>query len=284
MRRDLHLRNFSGGLSLVSGCAIDDVIDDGRADDAGFAARDQVVLLGLVGDDAPVVRLVVDEPLTADEDVAWLARVRRRLDVPDGRVLLVGGFDPDDLAGWRDGEEPMGGVEVVAVPPGRWDVDLYTHVGSMNGRELLERPAASGRGRRAKARPLGTWFRASHPGAPLPAWLAHHLELDGTLDPEHEDAWGDVAAAVGDGRLAIDLAHRSFVGFLIHLTPAIEDRALDEVGDDGWIDPAAGARPLATCPRGLPSTADDPELAASVRRWAGEAEPDAPADDDVDDE
>ncbi len=272
MRRDFFLGNFSGAVSLLSGCAIDDVIADHRKHDRRFVAREHAVLYGLVGDDSAPVRVVVDEPLTADEDAQWVARVRRRLDVPDGRVLVMGGFDPRDLESWQGGEETMGTVEVVELPPGRWDVDVYTHTGSMNGRCILEGADLAAVGHPKRGEPLGAWFRASHPGAPLPMWLAQHAEMDPSIDPGHEDDWSDVPAAVREGRLAIDLERRSFVGFLFHLTPAAPGRVLDDVDDEGWIDPEAGKRAMEACPLGLPSTAPDHDTASTARGWAGEAD------------
>jgi hypothetical protein len=67
-----------------------------------FVTGHKVLLLELYGDDSMPVRIVVDEPLTADEEAQWLARASWRIDTSDGRLLVMGGFDPDVLADWKD--------------------------------------------------------------------------------------------------------------------------------------------------------------------------------------
>ena len=57
----------------------------------------KVLLLELYGDDSLPVRIVVDEPLTPDEEAQWLARASWRIDTSDGRMFVMGGFDPDVL-------------------------------------------------------------------------------------------------------------------------------------------------------------------------------------------
>jgi hypothetical protein len=101
----------------------------------------QALLLELYGDDSLPVRAVVDEPLTSDEEAQWLACATWRIDAPDWRLLVMGGFDPDVLSWWRDAGMPDKdgrGVAVIAATPGAWRVDLYAHAGSMNGRQILD--------------------------------------------------------------------------------------------------------------------------------------------------
>src|SRR5688572_15148701 len=141
MRRDVYIENDSGGLSVIATAAADAIIADGRSDDVGFVEDHQALLLELYGDDSMPVRIVVDEPLTSDEEAQWLARATWRIDAPDGRLLVMGGFDPDVLSWWRDAgapDEDGRGVAVIAATPGSWRVDLYAHAGSMNGRQILD--------------------------------------------------------------------------------------------------------------------------------------------------
>ena len=150
MRRDVHIQNDSGGFSVLAADAVDAIIEDQRADDASFVVAHKAMLIELVGDDSMPIRIVVDEPLTDDEEAQWLARSSWRLDTSDGRLLAMGGFDPDVLASWKDdaGEHEDGsGVAAFTAAPGSWRVDVYAHVGSMNGRAILreagEMPGAS---------------------------------------------------------------------------------------------------------------------------------------------
>jgi hypothetical protein len=251
MRRDVYIENDSGALSVIAGAAVDAIIDDARDDDVGFVEGHQALLLELYGDDSMPVRIVVDEPLTTDEEAQWLARATWRIDAPDGRLLVMGGFDPDVLGWWRDAgalDADGRGIGVIAAAPGSWRVDVYAHVGSMNGREVLEEAGE----------PVGTAFRRSHPGRPIPLWLANLIGLDGDSDPGHEQDWRDAATSVELGLLEIDTECRSFVGFLVHLTP-FDGTALDPP-EYGWFDREAGARVPAVFPLGLPASVPDPEL------------------------
>ena len=106
MRRDVYIENDSGGLSVIAAAAADAIIADERSDDLGFVEGHQALLLELYGDDSMPVRIVVDEPLAPDEEAQWLARATWRIDAPDGRLLVMGGFDPDVLGWWRDEAGP----------------------------------------------------------------------------------------------------------------------------------------------------------------------------------
>ena len=203
----------------------------------------------LYGDDSLPVRVVVDEPLTADEELEWLARVSWKLDAPDGRLLVMGGFDPDVLAWWRDEGDPDAdgrGVGVIAATPGSWRVDLYTHAGSMNGRAILDE--LDGRSARSSA--------ARIPIA-VPVWLAHMLEFDGEDDPGHEGLWRDIAASIDSGELAIDTELASAIGFLVHLSPFHGPDP--QVPDGGWFDSGGRRRVPDICPVGLPAQVPDAE-------------------------
>src|SRR5262249_22721249 len=197
MRRDFFIANDSGGFSVIAGDALDAIIDDGRSDDMEFVASYKALLLELYGDDSMPVRAVVDEPLAADEEAQWLARASWRIDTDDGRLIVMGGFDPDVMSGWKEetgGARDGYGVGLIETSPGSWRVDVYAHVGSMNGRVIL---------RDAGDKPGGA-FRRSHGGRAFPLWLAKMLEFSGEDDPGHEDLWRDVRASLAAGTLAVD--------------------------------------------------------------------------------
>src|SRR5262249_54957734 len=137
MRKDVFVQNDSGGLSLLSSSIVDRVIDDRRENDLQFVLDHQVILGSLVGDTPYLGRVIVGEPLTADEDQQWIARYRRALELPCGRLLRCGGFDPDVIAQWRD-SGASDHIREVAVPPGRYLVDVYTSLHTMNGRVLAD--------------------------------------------------------------------------------------------------------------------------------------------------
>lgn len=268
MRRDVYIENDSGGLSVIAAAAAGAIIDDGRADDMRFVDGHQALLLELYGDDSLPVRIVVDEPLTPGEQAQWLARASWRIDAPDGRLLVMGGFDPDVLGWWRDEQAPDGdgrGVAVVRARPGSWRVDVYAHVGSMNGRAILDEAGE----------PVGAFLRRSHPGHPVPLWLAHQLEFAGDGDPGHEEDWRDVCASIAAGRLDVDTTCASVVGFLVHLTP-FEGPPLP-APEYGWFDREAGRRIPDDFPLGLPAGVPDPDLEHFLDKLLGRERPAAPA-------
>jgi len=265
MRRDVFIQNDSGGFSVLAAASAAAIIDDSRSDDEQWVRSNQAMLIELYGDDSMPVRIVVDEPLHPDEDAQWLARASWRIDAPDGRLLVMGGFDPDVLSWWLEEhapEEDGQGVALVVTTPGSWRVDVYAHVGSMNGRAILSESGDA----------PGASFRASHPERAFPVWLAKMLDFSGEDDPGHEDLWKDVPGSIRDGRLEIDTSSTSAVGFLIHLTPYSGE--LPDLPAGGWFDRRAGARVPDVFPLGLPAAVPDPDLEIFLDRALSRPRPD----------
>lgn len=256
MRRDVFIMNDSGGFSVLAASAAPAIINE-SLDELEYVMAHQVLLLELYGDDSMPVRLVIDEPLLPEEEAQWLAHAASRLEAPDGRLLVMGGFDPDVLAWWQEDHAPNedgNGVAVVQAAPGSWLVDVYAHVGSMNGRQILSQ---------ASEKP-GTFFRRCHPGRAFPIWLAKMLEYSGEDDPGYEDLWQDVATSVEAGRLSLDLDAASAIGFLVHITPATG--SVPELAPAGWFDYDAGQRIPDVFPLGLTAAVADPELESFLDR------------------
>jgi hypothetical protein len=265
MRRDFYLENDSGGLSVLSVAAARKVVAE-AVQHGGLAGDPHGgLLLELYGDDAMPVRVVVDEPLTADEESQWLGRVRHSIDAPDGRLLVCGGFDADVIGAWLKDEdaasEGRDGVALIEVTPGRWRADLYAHVGSTNGRQLLGDEA-------------GAWFRRDHPGRPFPLWLVSLLRFSGEEDPGHEETWKRPDEKIRAGEIPVDLQSRGFVGFLLHLHKGKGKR--DEPQNGDWFELETGARKPKRFPVGLPSSVEDANLANLARDILQEKPPAAP--------
>ena len=273
MRRDVYIENDSGGFSVLAVDAVDAIIEDQRSDDSQFVTGYKTLLLELYGDDSLPVRIVVDEPLAADEQAQWLARASWRIDTSDGRMLAMGGFDPDVLSWWKDagGDGDGRGVAAFSTAPGSWRVDVYAHVGSMNGRAILDE---------AGERP-GTAFRRSHPGRAFPLWLTHMLQFSGEDDPGFETLWGDVKGSMSAGSLAVDVDGADPVGFLIHVTPFTGAELTGPESD--WFDRDANARVPEVFPVGIPSAAPDPNLTSFRNDLLGRRppEPERPIADRV---
>ncbi|HEU4389281.1 MAG TPA: hypothetical protein VFV34_15870, partial [Blastocatellia bacterium] len=263
MRRDVYIQNDSGGFSVVAADAVDAIIEDGRSDDLRFVSTYKALLLELYGDDSMPVRIVLDEPLSPDEEAQWLARATWRIDTSDGRLIVMGGFDPDVLADWKDDgcEDDGRGVAVVEAAPGSWLVDVYAHAGSMNGRQILnetgEKPGAA--------------FRRSHPARAFPLWLAQMLEFSGERDPGHEDLWQDVRGSIDAGQLAVDTATAGVIGFVVHVTRL--SAPADDPPAGGWFDRGANKRVPEIFPLGLPTDARDPDVESFRDRLLGRSAP-----------
>jgi hypothetical protein len=73
--------------------------------------------------------------LDSEHERAWIGRLRSRLEIPCGRlVLLAGGGDPDGLARALSGKPPDPDYVVhqtIEVPPGTYDVDIMAYANSM---------------------------------------------------------------------------------------------------------------------------------------------------------
>jgi hypothetical protein len=265
MRRDVFIQNDSGGFSVLAADAVDEIIDDGRSDDMRFVAAYKALLLELYGDDSMPVRIVVDEPLAPDEEAQWLARAGWRIDTTDGRLLVMGGFDPDVLADWRkddDGGDAWGGmVAAVTAKPGSWHVDVYAHVGSMNGRQILSESGTA----------PGAAFRRSHPGRAMPLWLARMLQFSSEEDPGFENAWSDVKASMQAGTLAIDTDSGDAIGFLVHVTRA--NGSTGKPPENGWFGRDENSRVPGVFPVGIAAEVPDPELRSLQEQLLGLDEP-----------
>ncbi|MGH7463443.1 MAG: hypothetical protein ACREMA_20740, partial [Longimicrobiales bacterium] len=138
-RRDVYVQNDSGGFSIIPSSAIARIIEDNRNDDLSIVVDHQAILVSLYGDDSFPARVVIGGALTADEDAEWIARATWKLNVPCGKVLLCGGFDPRLLDDWQhNGNDWDGSVQPLEVPPGNYLVDVYTYRQTINGRFLDE--------------------------------------------------------------------------------------------------------------------------------------------------
>lgn len=145
-----------------------------------------------------VVRVVVGE-LSRQEDEEWIDRLRWRLDLPTGELVLQGG----GFSSYRLERLETGGprrhdldLHLLQVTPGNYDVDLLTFVGSGGiGHEVLHAPAPAEPGARPRRRPPpdlaleGAWFRRTRPRATMPDWLRFRLANSPERDPGHEEEW-----------------------------------------------------------------------------------------------
>ena len=250
MRQDVYIENDSGGMSILSSSVVDRAIAGARGNDASFAAAHEAILVLLEGDDSFIARVVANEPLTEEEEEQWVCRIRTRLKVPCGRLLVCAGFDPRSLEDFKE-HGPHDSAREVHVPPGEYRVDVYTHAPTMTARILRERWDEK----------IGAWFRREHKGKSFPSWLAGELARfaeENDEDPGHEKEWGALKASVASKKLRIETSTLDWVGYVIHLH-ARDGAALSEP-TDGWFKTDTDFRKPARFPMGLPAVgAEDPE-------------------------
>ncbi len=247
MRQDVFVQNDSGGMSILSSSVVDRAIADALGNAASLAAAHQAILVALAGDDSFIARVVANEPLTRNEQAEWVCRIRTRLEVPCGRLLVCAGFDPRNLGAFKE-QGPDDNVREVRVPPGDYRVDVYTQLPTMTARVLRDRWDEK----------VGTWFRREHTGKPFPSWLAGELVRCPEDDPGHEKEWEKLKASVTSRKLLVDTSTLDWVGYVIHLH-AVDEAELSEP-NRGWFATDTGFRRPARFPMGLPAEgAEDPE-------------------------
>jgi hypothetical protein len=195
------------------------------------AIKDGVFLpFQLVQDDSIIIRVVLDEPLSGQEQDEWVGLTRHKLRIPDGRLVLIGGGTE-----YLWGEDMTEFTRFLDVPPGDYLAELYTYFQGVNGSYCLNEVTPK--------EPIGTYFRRTRPGEPFPLWLRNECADDPEADPGHDEEWEDAEADY-------DTEQPTYVGFLLRLSPLGEVPDLPPM-EGGWFDIGSGARRPALCPIGV---------------------------------
>ncbi len=255
MREDIEVLNDANGWSIWSLGLGGRTREQAAADVRAAAADEVIVPLQLSQDDTQNVRLVVGEALTADEEAGWVAHAAGVLRVPDGRIVISGGFD-------SGGGEPETDdyCQVRDVEPGRYQVDVYTFAGGETGLSDLLREV----GREA----FGAYARGSG-STRIPRWALGVLVYNPEYDPGREEYW----QRVGRSELfrEFERARWQPLSAIVRLTPLDEEAVGRRTpgGAGGWIPTDAGARVPEVCPgdfgfgalAGAEAPTFDPDLA-----------------------
>ncbi|MGE3820094.1 MAG: hypothetical protein AB7I30_11770 [Isosphaeraceae bacterium] len=195
------------------------------------AVKDGVFLpFELVQDDSFIIRVVVDEPLSSQEEAEWVGRTRHKLRVPDGRLVIIGG-GPEYL--WGEDVEEF--TRFLDVPPGDYLAELHTYYHGINGSHCLNEAEPS--------EPIGSYFRRTRPGEAFPLWLRNECASDPEADPGREEEWRGVESDY-------ETEQPPYVGFLLRLSP-LERAPKSPPMEDGWFEIGTGARRPKTCPIGI---------------------------------
>jgi len=232
-RHDLDVYNEATGFMIASaGLCGSDYSETESGDEDWLRAIEEGVFLPfeLVQDDPFIIRVVLDEPLSAQEEAEWVGRTRHKLQIPDGRLVVIGG-GPEYL--W--GEDMEEYTRFLDVPPGTYLAEVYSYLQGVNGDYCL--------GEVEPAEPIGSYFRRTRPSKPMPLWLRNECVDDPEADPGHDEEWEEVEADY-------ETEQPPYVHFLLRLSPLVDEPPLPAL-EDGWIAVGQGARRPEVCPLGL---------------------------------
>ena len=231
MRQDFVLYDDSGGLMLhptdFAGKSAHEI--RGEYDDrlAEAVQAGLIFPVMLMGDNSWNLRVVLDEPLNAQEAAEWVCQHVWWLTIPGGQLSIEGAFDPD-----MADEDILGDMlAYMPVPPGDYRVEVYTYLPQGNAYEALERLGMDD--------PLAEWFERTRPGETLPLWLMWQERYDLYEQLSDEDQ---------------ERAQSGFIDFVARLTPLADVPPLPDL-DDGWMSPVNNPRLPEQCPLGLAVTA-----------------------------
>ncbi|WP_165221202.1 hypothetical protein [Aquisphaera insulae] len=232
-RIDLEVRNEATGFMISSrGLCGHDFSKIEGGDEAWLAAtRDGVILpIELAQDEPFLIRVLVNEPLSAQEDAEWIGRSSHRLRIPDGKLEITGGGS-EFL--WDDDSDEY--TQTLDIPPGDYLAELYTFLQGVNGIYTFDQSG--------DPEPLGAYFRRTRPRVPLPLWLRNECCADPDIDPGHSAEWKH-------GEFDFETDQPPFLSFLLRLSPFHEEPAAVRL-EEGWVAAGQGARRPAKCPLGI---------------------------------
>ena len=239
MRQDVRVPNESDGFVFTSPAWRGRGISPGDAAWTAAAAAGDLLPLVVESEDSAIVRVVVNEALTASEEREWVGVLRGGLRLPEGQLALCGGVAYLlETAAWA-----LEFSRTVEVPPGSYRATLYCYASAPNGRWCVEQSGTD--------EPLGSWFRRTSAGQEMPRWLHNLCVNDPDLDPGHRVKWK--RESLRGGVPVID--------YLLHLEPMPKAPA-NTVGGDGFLE-AGECRQPHPFPLGVAAVgiADEDDLA-----------------------
>ena len=203
------------------------------------------ITVGLDQDDGYLVRLVVDEPLTEQEESEWVGKVEWGLHLPDGKLALEGGFSSDDDVDFLISDDIL---KIIDVPPGDYNLTIYTYFPFFSAESCIKSLDTT--------EGFGAWFRRTRPDTPVPEWLQMWLAETPEEDPGHETEWDDFAESGAYSELLeIFGSEFDYIHFLVHLSPCKDALILPKIDKqlvpEGVFAPQTGARKPEKCPLGL---------------------------------
>lgn len=241
LRQDVSVGHDSCAIALTSqgqaGCALE--MEPGSEEWVEAVRAGLFLPIELTGDrGGTCVRILVEEPLSAEEEQEWIDHFAGTLVVDDGQLVVCGSTDFLDEQLFADTDM----TQTLQVRPGVYRVDVYSCFVGINGPGYaLGQWVAHG------GAPLGAWFRRTRPGVSFPLWLRMHCYDEPGADPGCEQDW------VHADRRQLDLddaEHIFWVDFIIRLTRQ-GPTAIPSLNEDGFVPTTVEPRLLSRCPLGL---------------------------------
>ena len=180
--------------------------------------------MDLYQDDGYKVRVVMGQ-LNEQEREEWVARVRWRLDLSCGQMLvsgILGDSDFDDIPNAKAIADDSSYLECyVAVPPNEYQVEVYSYApGDLStawhqiiGSNLF--PISE----HIEPEDLKTYFERTRPETLPPAWIAYEIAEDSELKNKYYQ----------------EASNSRYTDFVIRLSPVLEDINPPELDAGGAI-------------------------------------------------
>lgn len=232
MRIDQYLHNEAASFVITSknlsqrvSIGLDEV-------DAGIEAG-IVLPVELVEDGSFGIRVIVNAPLSKQENEEWMHQANGKLNIADG-VLTIAAGNEYLAAPQSKALQDSGAVLNVRLSAGVYAVTLLTYINSVNAIYALVDSAQ-----------IGKWFRQTRPHRDFPAWLKVLCSEEPTQDPGHETFWEQYDAQKE--------SNEKFISFILHLNYLGTDADAQNT-PGAWLPrltPSTMRLP-AKCPLGLP--------------------------------
>ena len=224
---------------------------------AATAAAEAFFGLTLITDEGLNVRLLVGEELTDVERRGWVAQATSTLEVPDGKLVLSGGFDPSG----REPHDPY--CHVRDVRPGRYRLDVYTFMGSCNGVDALVGAA------RDEGLDLLEWATRSVSLDDPPWWLLQMLVEDPHIAERSPERWRDLVRSGLWNHLLRQVGSYRPLKFIVQLRGTAAWSRFSRPTLTGWTQGEVGQRLPPTCPPDIGFGPSADALPPSLARLAG---------------
>ena len=184
--------------------------------------------ISLYQDDDVIVRVLLNEGLTTDEQHEWCDRTSTKLLVPSGKLTFGGGFE--FLNDAESGTE----LQTLTIPIGTYRVDIFVCIAGINGTL-------------PKRKPLGKWFRETRPKEKFSPWVADQCRSKPKQDPGFEEKW-ERSTGTSEESLGV-------VDFLVQLTRLSQaeplPKAPHKLDEHGCLVFGSQIRVPEICPKGL---------------------------------